>query len=112
MQRLPKRLIEGSQLTTVVATYYPTPDNTVCTVSACTVTNTTAGAVTVTMYLVPSAGTAGASNCILSARSIAAGESFNVNPVIGQTLVAGATLQALASAGASITLIASGYETT
>ena len=111
MQRLPSRLVDGSQLTTSAATYYTTPANTITTISACTLTNTTAGAVTATMHLVPSGGTATASNMILSARTIAAGESYNVGPAIGQTLAAGGFLQALAGSATSITLVASGYET-
>lgn len=112
MQRLPQRLVNGSQLTTSAATYYTVPANTITTISACTLTNTTAGAVTATVYLVPSGGSAGVGNCILSARVIAAGESYNVGSAIGQTMQAAGTLQALAGAGASITLVASGYEST
>jgi len=112
MHRLPKRLVDGSQLTAAAATYYTALPNTLMTVSACTLTNTTAGAITATLYLVPSGGSASASNCILSARNLAAGESFNVGTAIGQTIPAGGTLQALASAAASIALVASGYETT
>jgi hypothetical protein len=111
MQRLPKRLVDGSQLTAVAATYYTAPANTLTTISACTLTNTTAGAVTATIYLVPNGGTAGVTNCVLSARTLAAGESFNVGSAIGQTLAAGGTLQALAGAATSITLVASAYET-
>jgi predicted phage tail protein len=111
MQRLPKRLVDGSQLTTSAATYYTTPAGTITTISACTVTNTTAGVVTASVHLVPSGGSATASNIVLSARGIAAGESFNVGSAIGQSLATGGTLQALASAGASINLVASGYET-
>ena len=111
MQRLPKRLVDGSQLTAVAATYYTTPLNTLTTIAACTLTNTTAGAVTVTLHLVPGAGAASASNCILSARTLAAGESYNVGSAIGQTLAAGGTLQGLAGTAACITLVASGYET-
>lgn len=111
MQRLPSRLVSGSQLTTSAATYYTSPANTITTISAMTLTNTTAGAVTATVYLVPSAGTAGADNVILSARTLAAGESYNVGSAIGQTLPAGGTIQALAGAGTSITLVASGYAT-
>jgi predicted phage tail protein len=112
MQRRPKRLVDGSQLTTSAVAYYTAPANTVATISACTLTNTTAGAVTATLHLVPSAGTATALNCILSARTIAARETYNVSSAIGQTLAAGGMLQALASAGTSISLVASGYETT
>jgi hypothetical protein len=110
MQRLPKRLVSGSQLTEVAAAYYTTPANTLTTISACTLTNTTAGAVSATLYLVPAGGAAGASNCILSARVLAAGESFNVGSAIGQTLAAGGTIQGFAGSAASITLVASGYE--
>lgn len=112
MQRLPQRLVAGSQLTASAATYYTAPANTLTTISACTLTNTTAGAITATLYLVPSGGSATASNCILSARTLAAGESFNVGSAIGQTLLAGGTIQALASAITSINLVCSGYETT
>lgn len=111
MQRLPARLVDGSQLTAVAATYYTAPANTITTIAACTLTNTTAGAVTATMHLVPSGGSATVSNMILSARTIAAGESYNVGSAIGQTLAAGGTIQALAGAATSITLVASGYAT-
>lgn len=111
MQRLPKRLVDGSQLTTSAATYYTTPANTLTTIAACTLTNTTAGPVTATVHLVPSGGSATASNMVLSARVIATGESYNVGSAIGQTLAAGGTLQALAGAVTSISLVASGYET-
>lgn len=111
MQRLPKRLVDGSLLTVAAAIYYTAPANTLTTISACTLTNTTAGALTATVYLVPNAGSPTAANTVLSARTLAAGESLNVGSAIGQTLSAGGTLQALASAGASISLVASGYET-
>lgn len=111
MQRLPSRLVDGSQLTAVAATYYTAPSNTITTISACTLTNTTGAAVTATLYLVPNGGTATASNCILSARVIAAGETYNVGSAIGQSLAAGGTLQALAGSATSISLVASGYAT-
>jgi predicted phage tail protein len=111
MQRFPKRLVDGSQLTTSALTYYTAPASTLTTISACTLTNTSAAPVTATVYLVATGGTAGAANIILSARALAAGESFNVGSAIGQTLSAGGQIQALASAVTSITLVASGYET-
>ena len=111
MQRLPKRLVDGAQLTASAATYYTAPANTLATISACTLTNTTAVAVTATLHLVPSGGAATASNCILSARTLAAGESYNVGSAIGQTMAAGGLLQGLAGSATSITLVASGYET-
>lgn len=111
MQRLPKRLVDGSQIAASATTYYTTPANTLTTISAMTLTNTTAGALTATVYLVPSGGAAGVANCILSARTLSAGESFNVGSAIGQTMAAGGFISALASSATSITLVASGYET-
>ena len=107
----PKRLIAGSQLTNAAATYY-TATGVKARIDALVLSNTTAGAVTATVYLVPSGGSAGASNCILSARSLAAGESYVVPGAIGQWLEAGGTIQALAGANASITIVASGVEST
>lgn len=110
-QRLPKQLCPGAQLAATAAVLYTVPANTLTTISAATLTNSTATARAVTMYLVPAAGTAGPANMILSARVIAPGESYNVAQAIGQTIPAGATIQAMADAAAAVTLVASGYET-
>lgn len=109
-QRLPKQLCAGAQLTTSAATYYTVPANTITTIAACTLTNSTGTARTATVYLVPNGGTAGVTNIILSARTIAAGESYNVAAAIGQSIPAGATIQALSDAGTAVTIVASGYE--
>ena len=62
--------------------------------------NTTAGAVTVTAYAVPLAGTASASNAFVSGKTIAANDFLDVDvPIIGP----GGFVQALASAATSIT---------
>lgn len=110
MQRVPKRLINGSQLTVGAVTYYTTPVNTVTTISAMSVTNTTGSVRTVTVHLVPSAGVADATNIICSARPVSPAETFNVFGAIGQTLPAGGTIQALADAATALTIVASGYE--
>ena len=110
MQRLPKRFISGSQLTTGAVTYYTAPINTVSTISAMSVTNTTGTARTVSVHLVPSGGSAGATNIVCSARVVSPGETFNVFGAIGQTLAASGTIQALADAATALTIVASGYE--
>lgn len=112
MQRLPKRLVDGAQLTAAAAVYYTAPANSLTTISAASVTNTTATARTVTVYLVPTGGTAGAGNVVCSGRVVAPGETFNIGGAIGQTLAAGGTLQALSDAATALTLVASGYVTT
>lgn len=62
--------------------------------------NTTAGAVTATLYAVPAAGAPGVGNAFLSAKSINANDFLDIDVPI---MPAGATLQALAGAAASIT---------
>lgn len=111
MQRIPQA-IAAAQLTNAVATYYTTPTNVIATISALTLTNTTAGSVTATVHIVPDGGSASDSNKVLHAKAIAAGESYVVSPAIAQSMEAGATLQALAGANTSITLVGSVYETT
>ncbi len=63
-------------------------------------TNTTAGAVSVTAHAVPSGGTASDGNAFLKAKSIAANDYLDVDVPI---IALGGTLQALASANTSIT---------
>lgn len=106
-----RRMVAGTQLGTSAATAY-TATNVKAQIQAFTLTNTTGGAVTATVHLVPSGGTASASNMILSAKSIAAGETYKCIEAIGQWLEAGGTIQALASAATSISLVASGIEVT
>lgn len=111
MSITPKRLVPGSQLTASAATYY-TATGVKARIDSIALTNTTGGAVTATLHLVPSGGAADATNCVLSARSLAAGETYVPPGAIGQWLAAGGTIQALASAVTSITLVASGVEST
>lgn len=111
MQRLPKRLVDGTALGVAAAALYTTPAGTLTTIGAMTLTNTTAAVVSATVHLVPAGGSPVASNAVLWQRNLAPGESRVVGEAIAQTLMAGGTIQALASVAASITLVASGYET-
>lgn len=111
MTTTPKRIVDGSQLTTSAATYY-TSTGVKTRIDAMALTNTTASAATATVYLVPSGGSASASNCVLSAKSINAGDTYIVPGAIAQWLEAGGTLQALASANTTISIVASGVQFT
>jgi hypothetical protein len=73
-------------------------------------TNTTAGAVTLTVKLVASGGAAGAGNTIVSAKSLAAGECYTFPEVVGHVLEAGDFISTLAGAATSITIRASGRQ--
>lgn len=103
--------VDGAQIANSATTYY-TATNLQARIDACTLINTTAGAITVTIYIVPSGGTAAATNTALSSYSIAAGETFVVAGVIGQWIESGGTFQAVASAATSVTLLLSVMEYT
>lgn len=105
-----KRLVEGSQLTTGAVAYYTAPTATRTKIMTAVLVNTTAGAITATVHLVPILGAATVSNRVISAVSIAANASYTCPELVNQVLETGGMLQALASAAASISLIASGIE--
>jgi len=96
--------IVGAQLTAAAATYYTAPANTKSIIKKLTFTNTTGIARTVTVYLVPYAGTAGATNTLISARAIAPGETYDCTEAMGQELATGGFLQALSDLTASLTI--------
>jgi hypothetical protein len=73
--------------------------------------NGTGGAVTLTVSLIASGGTASADEIIV-ARSIAAGETYTFPELTGQVLNAGGFISTLASAATSIVIRISGRENT
>jgi len=106
----PKRLITPAQLTTGAVVYYTTPVNTKTTIKKLTLTNSTVNARTVTLHLVPSGGTADATNVLLSVLNIAAHTTIDVTEASGHTLETGSTIQALADAATAVTIQGSGFE--
>jgi hypothetical protein len=100
-------MVPGSVLAAAVGTFYTAPAATVGVVKAAQLINTTGGAVPATVYLVPSGGAAAAANTLISARAVAAGETYNCPELVNQVIEAGGTLQAL---GNGLTLIVSGVE--
>lgn len=109
MAVLVKGIIPSQQLTGSNATYY-TSTNIQTIIDKMTVCNTTGGAVTLTIDLVDSGGTAGVTERVISARSIAAGETYTCPEVVGHVLNAGDTIQGLAGSAASLTIRASGRQ--
>lgn len=73
--------------------------------------NGTAGAVTITVNLVPSGSTAGASN-VKVMKSLATGETYTFPEMVGQILNAGDFISTLAGAASSIVIRVSGRENT
>lgn len=106
-----KPLAAGT-LTTSAATYYTAQAAVRTRIDAFSVCNYSASAATFTIHLVPSGGSAGPSNILVSARSIAAGASARVPEAVNQWLSGGGTIQALASAGGAVTITVAGVEQT
>ena len=105
-----KCLIETAAASNAQTTYYTAPALTRTIIDKVTATNTTAGAVTFSLNLVPSGGAAAAGNLVISAQSIAAGASYLCPEAAGHTLNPGDFISTIAGAAASITIRASGRE--
>ena len=104
-----KQLIAPQQITDSAATYY-TATRVTGRVDSMTATNTDTAAHTLTVHIVPSAGSASAGNRIISAKSIMPGETYSCFEMVGQVIPSGSFIQALSDAGSVITLTASGLE--
>lgn len=92
-------------------TQYTTPDGTRTIIDKFTGTNTTAGALTLTVKLVPSGGAAAASNTIVLTKALAAGETYTFPEIVGHVLNPGDFISTLPSA-LGITIRSSGREVT
>lgn len=110
MQRIPQ-VITAAALTTSAVAYYTVPTATTATVNNLSFTNTSGSPVSVTLYRVPSSGSPLAANTILSAFSLAAGQTYVPPQAIGLQMSTGMTLQALASTGAVVSIVGGVYET-
>lgn len=71
--------------------------------------NGTAGAVTLTVKLIASGGSAGASNIVVL-KSLSAGETYTFPEIVGHVLESGGFISVVASAATSIVIRASGRE--
>jgi len=109
MSTVPTVLVAGVQLTGAAVPYATGSAGNRTTIKSASVTNTTAGVVALTVYRVPSGGTAGASNTVISARSIAVGETYNCPELVNKVLHAGDTIQAM---GLNLSFDVSGAVTT
>ena len=77
-----------------------------------TVTNTTVGNAVFSCNLVASGGAASAANLVLSARTIAPGETYTCPELVGQSLEPGDFISTLAGSAAALTISATGREIT
>jgi hypothetical protein len=73
-----------------------------------TATNVSASPATISVNLVPSGGSAGSSNLITDARTLAVGETYLFPELVGQSLAAGDFISTLAGTASAITIRAGG----
>jgi len=107
----PKVLIPAKQAENAQTTQY-TATAVRAIIDKFTVTNTSAGNVTMSVNLVTVSGAAGATNLIIDARAIAPDETYTCPELVGHVLEAGSFISTLASAATSLTIRCSGREIT
>lgn len=104
-----KTLLEATAIPAAATAQYTAPPNTRTIIDKMTATNTTAGALTFTTYLVASGGATGAGTRIIAAQSVAAGAAYLCPEIVGHILNAGDAIYTEAS-GAGFTVRISGRE--
>ena len=103
---IPAKQAENTQTTQYTATNCKTI------IDKFTATNTTAGNVTISVNLVTSGGSAGVTNLIVDARSLAPDETYTFPELVGQALEPSGFISTLAGAATSLTIRANGREIT
>lgn len=107
----PKKMVAGSALTASAATYY-TVDTTVkqAIVKEVEFCNTDTAPRAVTLYIIPSGGSAAVANEVYAAMTIQAGETKNFSR--STVMLPGGFLQALADSAGVVSINVSGVEYT
>ena len=101
------QLVAPAQLGAVDASVYSPPTQTTAKIGRAVFTNTTASATTITAGIT-TGGAIGASTTMISARTIAPGESYVSPELAGAVLPAGSQLHVFAGAATTVTFTASG----
>lgn len=107
-----KCLLEAKYASDSATTEYTAPLNTKAIIDKFTATNVDSGAVTITVYIVPSGGTATDSNMIIKAYSISAGATQDFSSLQNQILNTGDFISILASVASKMVIRISGREVT
>jgi len=100
-------LVAPFQLPAADASAYTTPTSSSAKIGRAVFCNTTAGALTITAGIT-TGGALGASTTMISARTIAPGESYVSPELAGAVIPSGSQLHAYASAATSVTFTVSG----
>lgn len=101
-----RQLYHGQPGTSSAAVY--TSNNQYTTITGATVQNTTAGAVTLDAWIVPSAGSAADATLVFEGLSVAANSVVGLDKLVAHTIPKDGELHLAASAGTSLTVCVSG----
>jgi hypothetical protein len=104
-----KPLVTSQYASNAQTTYYTAGTGVRTILDKFTAYNGTAGAVSLTVNLVPSAGAAAATN-VQVVKSIAAGETYTFPEIVGHVLESGGFISTIASAATSLVIRVSGRE--
>jgi hypothetical protein len=102
----------NAQIAAAATVYYAAAAAVRARIDALTVVNTTGGAVTFSVWLVPTGGAPDNTNILVKDRSIAAGSAARVLEAYGQWLDRGGSIYMSCSTALAITANASGLEQT
>ena len=103
---IPAKIAEASQTTQYTAT------NVTTIIDKFTATNYSAGAVTISVNIVTSGGSAGNDNLITKTKSLQPAEVYTFPEIVGQILAPSGFISTIASAATSVNIRASGREVT
>lgn len=103
---VPPKAAENAQTVQYTAT------NCTAIIDKFTATNTSGANATLSINLVPSGGSAGASNLVLSSKTLTPGETYSCPEVVGHVLPNGAAISTIAGTASAITIDVSGREIT
>lgn len=101
-----------SQVAASIASIYTAGSTTKAVVKRASFCNTTSGAITLLLHLVPPGGSVSDGNMVINHVSISAGETYIAGEVEGQVVDSLGSIQAEASSAGSITAVISGVEIT
>jgi hypothetical protein len=101
-------IIAPTQLPAAVTNLVTVPANTTYRVGRAGFSNPTAGALTITMYVVPAGGTPTTANQVIDTVTVPANSTYISPELAGLVIPAGASLQGFASAANAIVVYASG----
>lgn len=111
MTTVSKPLVTAAYAANSQTTVYTAPTGTRTIVDKISAYNGTGAGVTLAINIVPSAGSAGASNLLVS-KTIAAGVTENFSEIVGQVLEPGGFISVIAGSASAVVLRISGRETT